>query len=113
MQNTLSQDEKLGVWSPDVGFSNALGPFQTELLMRFQLADLYKALTIIKKVTPALWKQPYTYKGSQNSILFTREYYFDFGCNFDLRSYPFDTQGTIFIQEHILINKYRDLIFKY
>ena len=32
------------------------------------------------------------FSGHTNSILITREYYQDYGCNFDLQYYPFDTQ---------------------
>jgi hypothetical protein len=95
MQNTLNQDEKLSVWSPDVGFSNALGPFQTAVdehtTGRLIKGSNYDTESYSSPLETAL------YDGSQNSILFTREYYFDFGCDFDLRSYPFDTQVTIFI----------------
>ena len=32
------------------------------------------------------------FSGKDNAIFFTREYYQDYGCSFDLRFYPFDTQ---------------------
>ena len=32
------------------------------------------------------------FSGKDNAIFFTREYYQDYGCHFDLRFYPFDTQ---------------------
>ena len=32
------------------------------------------------------------FKGSENSLLYSRDFYSTFSCDFDLRSYPFDTQ---------------------
>ena len=32
------------------------------------------------------------FSGKDNAIFFSREYYQDYGCSFDLRFYPFDTQ---------------------
>ena len=32
------------------------------------------------------------FSGQDNAIFLTREYYQDYGCNFDLLFYPFDTQ---------------------
>ncbi len=32
------------------------------------------------------------FSGKSNSIMMTREYYQDYSCQFDLHSYPFDTQ---------------------
>ena len=32
------------------------------------------------------------YKGSENSIVVSRKYYAEYGCTFDLRSFPFDDQ---------------------
>lgn len=37
------------------------------------------------------------YKGSENSILYERDFYLTFSCEFDLKTYPFDTQAC-FIQ---------------
>jgi len=33
-----------------------------------------------------------TYSGASNTIVFSREYFNEFSCVFDLRSYPFDSQ---------------------
>jgi hypothetical protein len=90
MHNVLQQDEKLKLWSPELSFTNALGPYQT-------LVDDTTAGRVVRQwegVPNALDAdlEAIVYKGSENSIIFTREYFFDFDCPFDLKSYPFDTQ---------------------
>jgi hypothetical protein len=101
MQNTMSQAEQKGVWSPDLRFSNALGPFQT-------IVDKITSGRVIRGSEPVRTTRIDPLEGeifnsTLNSMLFTREYYYDFGCNFDLRSYPFDSQVKHFRNLIILI----------
>jgi hypothetical protein len=78
------------LWSPELSFTNALGPFQTLVdettagrVIR-QGVGIPKGLDVESEAT--------IYEGSENSVIYTREYFFDFDCPFDLQSYPFDTQ---------------------
>ena len=41
------------------------------------------------------WLSELRFKGHENSILLTSEYYQKFSCEFDLVYYPFDTQVNI------------------
>lgn len=35
------------------------------------------------------------YSGEKNSLVLARKYYAEYGCTFDLRSFPFDDQKCI------------------
>jgi hypothetical protein len=90
MQNVLQLEETKTIWSPYMSFTNALGPFHTIL-------DEFTVGRVIQNSTPTSkgldqHLEGQVYNGYDSSIIFTKEYFFDFDCNFDLRSYPFDTQ---------------------
>lgn len=88
--NALSLQDSVAIWSPRLGFTNALGPFQTTV-------DDLTAGVLIRESEPlpediTLSTEAMLFAGESNSIFLSREYYQDYGCSFDLRYYPFDAQ---------------------
>ncbi|CAB4061993.1 unnamed protein product [Lepeophtheirus salmonis] len=75
--NSLSEKEVEKLWTPKIAFTNALGPFQTEV-------DKLSVCTLIREDNPRIEDN------SQDREV--REYYQDYSCDFDLTFYPFDTQ---------------------
>lgn len=88
--NSLSSNDQEQIWTPKLGFTNALGPFQTTV------DDLTTGI-LVREANPldediTLSTEAMLFSGRDNAILLTREYYQDYACNFDLLYYPFDTQ---------------------
>ncbi len=110
--NQLSEKNRQNIWTPSLAFVNALGPYQTVVDMQtsgslvredepldedFSLStegtSCVERLHIDCRLT--IWLiscSAMLFSGRSNSILLTREYYNDYGCEFDLLYYPFDTQ---------------------
>ncbi len=108
--NSLSYSDRDAIWAPRLGFTNALGPFQTVMdalssgvLVR-EDNPLPEDITLStegisgKKLFSILHASQYffhsamLFSGATNSIYLTREYYQEYACPFDLTYYPFDTQ---------------------
>ncbi|XP_040564481.2 uncharacterized protein [Lepeophtheirus salmonis] len=88
--NSLSEKEVEKLWTPKIAFTNALGPFQTEV-------DKLSVCTLIREDNPRIEdnsqdREALLFDGEFNSISLVREYYQDYSCDFDLTFYPFDTQ---------------------
>lgn len=110
--NSLSEKARDTIWTPQLAFVNALGPFQTvadEMTSGVLIREghpLQEDLSIStegkNKVTwvVILWSlklfhfnlSAMLFSGRENSIMITREYYQEYSCDFDLKYYPFDTQ---------------------
>ena len=89
--NSVSEDSMNAIWSPVLGFTNALGPYQTTV-------DNLNQLNLVRESNPidedlALSHETYLFPGANNSIVMKREYYINYACNtFNLVYYPFDIQ---------------------
>eukprot|EP00094_Tigriopus_californicus_P006421 TCALIF_06184-PA protein Name:"Similar to GLRB Glycine receptor subunit beta (Homo sapiens)" AED:0.20 eAED:0.20 QI:0/1/0.66/1/1/1/6/0/430 len=88
--NSLNEVDQNSIWTPRLAFVNALGPYQT-------VVDEKTAGVLVREDDPldedvTLPIEAMLFSGRTNSILMTREYYLNYGCDFDLRYYPFDTQ---------------------
>ena len=88
--NILSSEHKKSIWTPKLAFTNALGPFQTEV-------DQLTSGVVVREAPPleedlTLATEALLFSGSENSLRITREYYKSYSCSFDLQYYPFDTQ---------------------
>jgi hypothetical protein len=107
--NSLNMWDRAAIWSPHLSFVNALGPYQTEIdeltsgeLVRETgpLPEDYSTsiegknapLRLLYLFTDQSLSLAMLFSGKNNSIVFTREYYQDYACQFDLHLYPFDTQ---------------------
>ena len=103
--NIVGKDMKQEIWIPPLRFTNA--PFGS------LLNDQETTISIIKEGKYSLndvteLHEARIYKGSENSLKYSRNYEMDFKCSFDLLLYPFDAQTcTInldipyFFQDHI------------
>ena len=99
------------LWTPQLAFINALGPYQT-------LVDDISVCTIVLEKTPTFNDLTqsleckkcnndtcnisccldYGFNAYTNAINLQREYYQEFACEFDLYYYPFDTQvGQVYM----------------
>ena len=96
--NSINEDDMNNIWTPDLGFTNALGPFQTKV-------DELTHGVLVKESNPldedlSLYNEAMLFAGANNSVLLVREYYIDYGCNsFNLIYYPFDTQMCTMVFE--------------
>merc|ERR1719206_1706395 len=78
------------LWTPQLAFVNALGPYQT-------VVDDISVCTIVLEENPTNNDltnslEYYGFDSYTNAINLEREYYQVFSCEFDLLYYPFDTQ---------------------
>jgi len=88
--NGVPTDVLRQLWTPQLAFTNALGPFQT-------VVDELSVCTINLENDPTYEdlsssNEYYGFDGYQNSINLLREYYQQYACEFALTYYPFDTQ---------------------
>ena len=96
--NILDQNTVKNLWVPKVIFENTEDKFETPL-------DGKARLIVEKKEKYTLADETETeetayYKGSENSIEYSRDFYLRFKCDYELRYYPFDRQVC-----SILLNK--------
>ena len=90
MSNVINEEDLENLWMPVLSFSNALGPFQTKL--DEQTFGTVKAIgnsTLKPKIVDT---EGQMYSGADQIIIIDKEYFLEFGCEYDLLSYPFDTQ---------------------
>ena len=78
------------MWMPVLSFSNALGPFQTKL--DEQTFGTIRAIGNSSLKSKLMVFEGQMYAGEDQIIIIDKEYYLEFGCEFDLLTYPFDTQ---------------------
>ncbi len=117
--NVIGEDVFGNIWTPQMAFSNVLGSYQVVaddqaevILMRNRSSSpkisgldseiegmWYKSCLdlVTEKGTQSdtncpLLHADLKYIGEDNPIQFSRQYYMDFTCDFDLLYYPFDTQ---------------------
>ncbi|XP_059081415.1 uncharacterized protein LOC131879190 [Tigriopus californicus] len=88
--NLLGKDDILRVWTPQLVFSNALGPYTTIVDTKTSMLIVMEDEPLLEDMTQAV--ESMLFSGGTNSIYMTREYYEDYACQFDLQYYPFDTQ---------------------
>ena len=90
MSNVISDEDLKALWMPVLSFSNALGPYQTKLdEQTFGTIKAYGNSTLKSKLTET---EGQMYTGADQVIIIDKEYFLEFGCEYDLLSYPFDTQ---------------------
>ena len=106
--NSLSPADRDQIWVPKLGFTNALGPFQTVVDDLTNGVLIREAKPLEEDVTAAIegkimfkkcrafsrhiFLTAMLFSGRSNSIYISREYYQEYGCDFNLVYYPFDTQ---------------------
>jgi hypothetical protein len=104
-QSNVGDDERKEIWIPNLIFENSVKEKLVE-------NDKFSTLTVLQngtglQITNEHLQENIKYNGSENFLIFSRTYLMDFGCEFELHSYPFDSQ-TCSIQV-IIFNKYMSL----
>ena len=90
MSNVINEEDLKTLWMPVLSFSNALGPYQTKLdEQTFATIMAVGNSTLKPKVVDT---EGQMYSGGDQIIIIDKEYFLEFGCEYDLLSYPFDTQ---------------------
>ncbi|CAB4058009.1 unnamed protein product [Lepeophtheirus salmonis] len=87
-QNQLSDREVKRIWKPDVSLNNAK-------IGTLQCSDLGINVKRENEALPFDYSnnvEDKIYQGRDNSIILARKVYVEYGCSFDLRRFPFDTQ---------------------
>ena len=92
-RNLLSKNEKHSVWTPSLVFYNTLNDKETEL-------DYYSNLFVRQDggfiyAEPLVVDETKIFKGSENTIIYERNYMKTFICKFNMEMYPFDTQTCV------------------
>ena len=88
--NILAREERDSVWFPNIIFGN------TDAVERMVMDD--NATLIVRREgsgTPSSVKNEIKseiFKGEENPFFYSRTYSIKFECDFQLQSYPFDTQ---------------------
>ena len=90
MSNVINEEDLKTLWMPVLSFSNALGPYQTKLdEQTFATIMAVGNSTLKSKLADT---EGQMYSGGDQIIIIDKEYFLEFGCEYDLLSYPFDTQ---------------------
>ena len=90
-QNLVPGNEASNLWVPELIFSNT---DENMLITNDEKAVLQierKGAKIPEGDVLSI-NQVLQYKGSENPLVFTRDFVQDFNCYFDLGAFPFDTQ---------------------
>ncbi|XP_042877696.1 glycine receptor subunit alpha-4-like [Penaeus japonicus] len=88
--NTLTLNDLLDIWSPEVAFSNAKGISHTEVDRETKASILrFGAFT---RGDFSYTEEVDIYDGEANPVTLNRKYSVKYACNFDLAMYPFDKQ---------------------
>ena len=90
MLNVVNLDVLKEMWVPVISFANALGPFQTKI-------DEQARATVQAIGNPTIRNRDDLVEGREfdgvdQIISVEKEYFLEFRCEFDLLTYPFDTQ---------------------
>ena len=88
--NTLTEQEKLDVWSPIIVFGNTAAQHKVvidrDVIARIRRLGEYVAISRHEAI------KSYYFSGADNPITFSRIYDIEFRCSYDMAWYPFDLQ---------------------
>ena len=88
--NTLTEQEKLDVWSPIIVFGNTASQHKVvidrDVIARINRLGDYEASSRHESI------KTYYFTGADNPITFSRIYDIEFRCSYDMAWYPFDLQ---------------------
>ena len=88
--NIVSKDVVDKLWVPHIIFKNTEKNYESKIDEKsIILVKRHgnRSLSSMKEIEEIAY-----YKGSENSLLYSRDFYHRFQCHFDLHDYPFDTQ---------------------
>ena len=90
MLNIVNLDVLKEMWVPVISFANALGPFQTKVDEQARATVQAMGNSTIRNRDDLIEGQEFD--GFDQIITIEKEYFLEFRCEFDLLTYPFDTQ---------------------
>ena len=93
--NIPSQDVLDKLWYPSVIFTNTPNNYQTMMDSKSRLLVKKEGNFTLSSVHEV--EETAYYKGSENTIEYSRDFFQEFKCNFELQDYPFDTQICTFL----------------
>ena len=88
--NIVTKDVVDKLWVPHIIFKNTEKNYESKIDEKSIILvkkQGNKSLAPIHEIEEIAY-----YKGSENSLLYSRDFYHRFQCHFDLHDYPFDTQ---------------------
>ena len=97
--NNLNNDKFLNIqdqeiidklWVPVIIFENTENKFETPMDKKARLVVKKQGKFTLSPVTETA--EIAYYKGSENSLQYSRDFYLRFKCQFELQNYPFDRQ---------------------
>ena len=88
--NTLTEQEKLDVWSPNIVFGNTES--QRKVVIDRDVIAKIKRMGNFEASSRSEAIKSYYFKGGENPITFSRIYDIKFICSYDMAWYPFDLQ---------------------
>ena len=104
--NDLNDDKFLNIpsknvldklWFPSVIFINTPDNYQTMMDSKARLLVKKEGNFTLSSVQEV--EETAYYKGSENTIQYSRDFYHQFKCHFELLNYPFDTQVCTFMMK--------------
>ena len=93
--NIPGQDVLDKLWFPSVIFKNTPNNYQTMMDSKARLLVKKEGNFTLSSVHEV--EETAYYKGSENTIEYSRDFYQQFKCIFELQDYPFDTQICTFL----------------
>ena len=88
--NIPDQDIIEKLWVPVIIFDNTENKYETPLDKKARLVVEKKGAYTLAPITET--EEIAYYKGSENSLQYSRDFYLRFKCQFELQNYPFDKQ---------------------
>ena len=88
--NTPSQDIITKIWKPTLIFENTKRKERTPVDEKARFSIRIRGPFTLAPDDET--HEAAYYKGTENSVTYTRDFYLRFGCDFELQNYPFDTQ---------------------
>jgi hypothetical protein len=89
-QNRVGDEERKKIWIPNIIFANSVKEQLVEN-DKFSILAIEQNGTGVQETDKYL-QENMLYKGSENSVIYSRTYTMDLGCEFEQHSFPFDTQ---------------------
>ena len=119
--NDLNDDQFLNIpneevinalWVPTIVFENTEDKFETPIDRKSRILVKKEGQYTLSPVEEM--EEIAYYKGSENSLQYSRDFFLRFKCHFELHYYPFDSQVcTILMKKPSKVDKFVDLIARH
>ena len=95
--NIPGRDDLVKLWFPSIIFKNTPNNYQTMMDSRARVLVKKEGNFTLSSVNEV--EETAYYKGSENTIQYSRDFFQQFKCHFELQDYPFDTQICSFLMK--------------